>query len=247
MKNKKTLLILVLSLVLLIIGASVLYTRLSEDAAPDQLATFPSATTPSNPTQPANPTELTNPPELTNPTEPTDPTEPTNPTEPSNPTEPTSPTDPTETTNPTHPTDPSQPTQHQPTAPDFVVYDAQGNAVRLSDYFGKPIVLNFWASWCGPCQMEMPHFQEKFEALGEEVVFLMVNVTGYGNDTQKDAEALIQANGYTFPVFFDMDLDATLTYGVSGFPTTFFINAWGMWKLMFPVLSMRQHCSGASI
>jgi thiol-disulfide isomerase/thioredoxin len=52
-------------------------------------------------------------------------------------------------------------------APDFIVYDIDGNEVRLHDYLGKPIVLNFWASWCGPCQMEMPDFDEKYMEIGE--------------------------------------------------------------------------------
>jgi thiol-disulfide isomerase/thioredoxin len=108
-----------------------------------------------------------------------------------------------------------------------VVYDADGNPVRLSDFFGKPIVLNFWASWCGPCRSEMPHFQEMYEKWGDEVVFLMVNVTGGGNDTQTDAMRFIRNGGYTFPVFFDLTLDAAAAYGVSGFPTTYFINANG--------------------
>ena len=55
-------------------------------------------------------------------------------------------------------------------APDFTVYDGAGNEVRLSDYLGKPVVLNFWASWCGPCRMEMPHFQEKQLELEGEVL-----------------------------------------------------------------------------
>ena len=49
-------------------------------------------------------------------------------------------------------------------APDFTVYDAEGNAYQLSDFRGKPVILNFWASWCGPCKMEMPDFDEAYQA-----------------------------------------------------------------------------------
>jgi thiol-disulfide isomerase/thioredoxin len=73
--------------------------------------------------------------------------------------------------------------------------------------------------------MEMPHFQEKYGQWGDEVVFLMVNVTGY--DSKSDAMDFIQRGGYTFPVFFDQTLDASNAYGVHSFPTTFFINANG--------------------
>ena len=68
-------------------------------------------------------------------------------------------------------------------APDFTVYDSQGTAVRLSDYRGTPVVLNFWASWCGPCQREMPDFDAVYQQLGEEVQFLMVNVTDGSRET----------------------------------------------------------------
>ena len=57
-------------------------------------------------------------------------------------------------------------------APDFTVTDAEGNEVKLSDFRGKGVVLNFWASWCGPCKSEMPHFQKAYEEYGEDVTFL---------------------------------------------------------------------------
>ena len=109
---------------------------------------------------------------------------------------------------------------------DFTAYDAAGNPVRLSDYFGKPIVLNFWASWCRPCQHEMPDFQQIYDELGEEVHFLMVNNT-MGRETQATAEAFLEEEGYTFPVLFDTEGDAVRAFGASSLPTTFFLDQAG--------------------
>ena len=121
----------------------------------------------------------------------------------------------------------TEPTQVElPMAPDFTVYDGDGKAVKLSDYFGKPIVLNFWASWCGPCQMEMPDFQEKYLELGDEIQFLMVNATG-GRETVESAKSFLAGTEYTFPVFFDTGADASMAYGVYYLPTTYFIDAQG--------------------
>ena len=112
-------------------------------------------------------------------------------------------------------------------APDFTVTDGAGNEVKLSDFFGKPIVLNFWASWCGPCQREMPVFNAKSQELDGNVQFLMINATDGSRETVETASAFVAEQGYTFPVFFDTTFMAAYTYGVYSYPTTFFIDADG--------------------
>ena len=111
--------------------------------------------------------------------------------------------------------------------PEFTVYDLDGKEVHLSDFFGKPIVLNFWASWCGPCQMEMPDFNEKYLEIGEKVQFLMVNMTDGSRETVESASAFIAEQGYSFPVYYDTDLDAATVYSVYSLPTTYFIDVEG--------------------
>ena len=112
-------------------------------------------------------------------------------------------------------------------APDFTVYDLEGNAHQLSDFRGKPVLLNFWASWCGPCQMEMPDFQKYYESHGDKVNFVIVNLTDGQQETVESASAFIAEKGYTFPVYYDTDIDAAVKYGVSAVPVSYFIDAEG--------------------
>lgn len=109
-------------------------------------------------------------------------------------------------------------------APDFAVTDKNGNEHKLSDYIGKPIVLNFWASWCGPCKSEMPDFDEVYKEYQGAIEFLMVNLTDGSRETVKTASDYISDKGYSFPVYFDTMSEAAMTYRVYSVPTTYFID-----------------------
>lgn len=113
------------------------------------------------------------------------------------------------------------------TAPNFTVYDIESSPVNLTDFFGKPIIVNFWASWCGPCKMEMPDFDEAYKIYKDEITFLMVNMTDGSRETVESASDFIAESGYTFPVYYDTEYNASITYSVSSLPTTYFINADG--------------------
>ncbi|MBQ8860862.1 MAG: TlpA family protein disulfide reductase [Ruminococcus sp.] len=106
-------------------------------------------------------------------------------------------------------------------APNFTVEDKDGNAVTLESFFGKPIVLNMWASWCPPCKAEMPHFEEAYKE-NSDIVFMMINMTS--GDNRSDAEKFIKEEGYTFPVYFDTDGIASYVYNATSLPMTIFID-----------------------
>ena len=112
-------------------------------------------------------------------------------------------------------------------APDFTVLDANGKEVKLSDFRGKPVVVNFWATWCGYCVKEMPAFEEVYQQMGSDIHFLMINVTDGVQETVDKASAFIADSGYTFPVYYDTQYSATRTYGAYSLPMTFFFDAEG--------------------
>ena len=109
-------------------------------------------------------------------------------------------------------------------AADFTVQNADGNITKLSDMLGKPIVLNFWASWCPPCKSEMPEFDKVYKELGGSVQFIMIDLTDGSRETVETAETYIRTEGLTLPVFYDTSQDAAIKYNIRTIPTTFFIN-----------------------
>ena len=112
-------------------------------------------------------------------------------------------------------------------APNFIVYNEAGDEVKYSDFVGKPIIINFWASWCGPCVSEMPVFDKLYKEIGDDVVFLMVNLTDGGRETKEAANKFVEKGGYSFPIYYDTKYNAASVYGVSSIPATIFIDAEG--------------------
>lgn len=115
-------------------------------------------------------------------------------------------------------------------APDFKLKNLSGETVKLSDYRGKKVLLNFWASWCPPCIQEMPYMQEYYEEYSDksDVEILAVNMTtsevgGIGN-----IEKFIEEYEFTFPVLLDKKGTVMDLYKVRSFPTTYIINKEGI-------------------
>ena len=229
MNNKKVLAALILALIVLLVGASVLYTRLSAATTPDQLSTqTPQAqeSSASNNAAASGSSAGKTPDEAAGDNNSVGETNMAPQSEADN--SATDESDKDSAANAGSAQDSSQEPAEpaKSLVPDFTVYDADGNEVHLSDFFGKPIVLNFWASWCGPCKMEMPDFHEKYLELGDKVQFLMVNMTS-GRETLEGAKAFINDSGYTFPVLYDTAGSAAYTYSAYTLPTTYFIDADG--------------------
>ena len=116
-------------------------------------------------------------------------------------------------------------------APDFTLTDQFGNSHTLSDYEGQTVFLNFWATWCGPCKMEMPDIQALYEEWGEnagDLVVLGVAGPDIGQEgSAEDIAAFLEENGYTYPVVMDDTGALFYQYGISAYPTTFMIDTAG--------------------
>ena len=107
---------------------------------------------------------------------------------------------------------------------DFELQDLTGATRRLSDFKGKVVFLNFWATWCGPCRIEMPFLQEVHEKwAGKGLVLQAVNV----QENPTTVIRFVEDGGYTFPILLSPGNDVPLAYNIRGIPATFFIDVDG--------------------
>jgi peroxiredoxin len=112
-------------------------------------------------------------------------------------------------------------------APDLVVQGEQGETIRLSDLRGQAVLLNFWASWCKPCQAEMPAMQDIYAQYSSQG-FTILAVNGAFQDNPNAARAFAQKLGLTFPLAYDHSGEAAHLYQVMAWPTSFFIDERGI-------------------
>ena len=122
-------------------------------------------------------------------------------------------------------TDPAQSPQIGEPAPDFEFQDSEGHTTSLSDFRGEVVLLNFWATWCGPCVYEMPFIQQAYdEWQGTRLRVLAINI-GESADT---ATSFMEAHSLSFPVLLNPNSELVGRYNIEYIPTTFFIDEDGI-------------------
>jgi len=105
-------------------------------------------------------------------------------------------------------------------APDFSLKTISGDTATLSDYAGRVVLINYWATWCLPCRAEMPLLQQYAERYGDDLVVLAIN----NGEPADEVEAFIRELDLTLPVLLDPEETVTQLYRIRGFPTTLFID-----------------------
>lgn len=118
-------------------------------------------------------------------------------------------------------------------APDFVLTTMEGETVRLSDYRGQRVFVNFWATWCPPCRAEMPDMQQLYEEQDVPVEILAVNLTPTEPDEGNIAD-FVADFGLTFPILMDRESKVADEYKVQAYPTSYMIDSEGRIAFVAP-------------
>lgn len=112
-------------------------------------------------------------------------------------------------------------------APDFALQTLGGETVRLSELVGRPVVISYWATWCIPCQQELPILEQLYREYGSQGL-VVVTVNAIDQDSLPEVQKMVSQNGMTFPVLLDQGNQFASTYGALFFPTTIFVDASGV-------------------
>lgn len=116
------------------------------------------------------------------------------------------------------------PMEQRPKAPEFTLSDTQGNRVNLSDFQGKPLVVNFWASWCPPCRREMPSIERGAKWLARfGARFITINM----GERPEAVQRFLESSGFSLPVLLDQDIEVSTSWGVEGLPVTYVVDPQG--------------------
>jgi peroxiredoxin len=113
-------------------------------------------------------------------------------------------------------------------APNFELVSLSGESVQLEDFQGQIVLLNFWATWCGPCRLEMPAFQERSEIFADDLKVVAVNF----DEPQADVQAFVDELGLTFEILLDPGAEIQRLFQVRGYPTSYFIDAEGVVRVL---------------
>lgn len=113
-------------------------------------------------------------------------------------------------------------------APDFILRSVSGNEVKLSDFKGRPVIINFWATWCYPCRIEMPLFQARYEQHSPNLVILAVNF----DEASQDVRLFVDEFNLTFDPLLDPGGRIQELYQIRGYPTTYFVDKDGIIRVL---------------
>jgi peroxiredoxin len=113
------------------------------------------------------------------------------------------------------------------TAPDFELFTLSGERIRLSNLQGKSVLLNFWATWCGPCRLEMPSIQKRYEQYAPDLAVLAINF----DEPQEIVQQFVSELGLTFDILLDPGGEIQQLYRVMGYPTSYFVDAQGIVRI----------------